>query len=100
MGNLPTNTGIINTGYIYFDFNAAVVTNTTHNLFTNVASVSELEQSTANVSVYPNPFNDNTTFIIESEKMNETYSFEMMDVVGKTVKSMQGITTKQFQFFT
>ncbi len=29
--NLPTGTGIDNTAHIYFDYNAAVVTNTTHN---------------------------------------------------------------------
>lgn len=29
--------------------------------------------------------------------MNEVYSFEMVDVLGKTVKSLNGISKKQFQ---
>ena len=95
--NLPLGTLIKNTGYIYFDFNSAVVTNTTMNMFTSTASVSELETSNAVVSVYPNPFSDNTTFVIQSEKMNELYSFEMLDVLGKVVKSVNGISGKQFQ---
>ncbi|CAN5309855.1 hypothetical protein BH10BAC1_BH10BAC1_01620 [soil metagenome] len=49
------------------------------------------------VTVYPNPFADNTTFIVNSEKMNEIYSFELIDVLGKKVKSINGITAKQFE---
>lgn len=95
--NLPNGTVINNTCNIYFDYNSAIVTNTTQNLFTNSASVAELPYSRASISVYPNPFTDNTTFVIKSEKMNEVYSFEMIDVLGKTVKSLNGISKKQFQ---
>jgi PKD repeat protein len=49
------------------------------------------------VSVFPNPFSDNTTFVIESGKMNEVYSFELTDVLGKKVKSINGISEKQFE---
>ena len=49
-----------------------------------------------NVKVYPNPFSESTTFVIQSDKLNETYSFEMTDVLGKTVRSVNGITEKQF----
>ncbi|MCW3084881.1 MAG: hypothetical protein JWP12_2247 [Bacteroidetes bacterium] len=54
------------------------------------------QQTKAGISVYPNPFTDNTTFVIQSDKMNETYSFEMTDVVGKKVRSVYGISQKQF----
>ena len=95
--NLPLGTQIKNTAHIYFDFNTPIVTNTTQNEFTATASISEFAKSNAEVSVYPNPFNANAIFVIKSEKTNETYSFEMFDVLGKTVKSVHGITTKQFQ---
>ncbi|MGZ4033728.1 MAG: PKD domain-containing protein [Bacteroidia bacterium] len=49
------------------------------------------------VNVYPNPFNDNTTFMIQSEKPNEVYSFELTDVLGKKVRSLSGINRKEFQ---
>jgi PKD repeat protein len=50
----------------------------------------------AGISVYPNPFTDNTTFVIQSDKMNEVYSFELTDVLGKKVRSVYGISQKQF----
>ncbi len=49
------------------------------------------------VKVYPNPFSDNTTFTIQSTKLNETYSFELIDVLGKQVKSLKEISAKQFE---
>ncbi|MCW3084880.1 MAG: hypothetical protein JWP12_2246 [Bacteroidetes bacterium] len=54
------------------------------------------QESKVGVNVYPNPFSDNTTFVIQSTKLNETYSFEMTDVLGKTVQSVKGISGKQF----
>lgn len=85
---------IMNTAYIYFDFNEAVVTNTTLN---TIAAPVGIQESIVNgsVSVYPNPFSDQTTFVITSEKLNETYSFEMTDVLGKKVKQ---IRTNEKQF--
>lgn len=47
------------------------------------------------ISVSKNPFSDNTTFTIQSNK-NEIYSFELTDVLGKKVKSISGISEKQF----
>ena len=52
--NLPVNSEIENTAYIYFDFNPAIVTNTTYNKNT-VLSVGELNK--ASFSVHPNPAN-------------------------------------------
>jgi uncharacterized repeat protein (TIGR01451 family) len=85
---------IMNTAYIYFDFNEAVVTNTTLN---TIAAPVGIQETIINgsVSVYPNPFSDQTTFVITSEKPNETYSFEMTDVLGKKVKQ---IRTNEKQF--
>ena len=48
------------------------------------------------VQVYPNPFSDNTTFIIQSEKSGETYSFEIYDLLGKKIKVINEIKSKQF----
>ncbi|MCE3280260.1 MAG: hypothetical protein K0S44_2451 [Bacteroidetes bacterium] len=85
---------IMNTAYIYFDFNEAVVTNTTLN---TIAAPVGIQETIINgtVSVYPNPFSDQTTFVITSEKLNETYSFEMTDVLGKKVKEVR-TNEKQF----
>jgi hypothetical protein len=35
--------------------------------------------------------------MIQSDRSNEIYSFEMFDVLGKNVKTLKGISTKEFQ---
>jgi uncharacterized repeat protein (TIGR01451 family) len=50
----PAFTQIHNTAYIYFDYNEAVVTNTTTNEIMEATSVSE-DMPVENISVYPNP---------------------------------------------
>jgi len=49
---LPLGSEIENTAYIYFDFNPAIVTNTTYNI-NSVLATSEL--TTEAISMYPNP---------------------------------------------
>ena len=50
--NLPLNSEIQNTAYIFFDFNPAIVTNTTQNINGHVGLV---EKDFARMEVYPNP---------------------------------------------
>ena len=55
--NLPDPTIIENTAYIYFDFNPAIVTNTTENILVEnlpVSSVS-IRENNSFLNVYPNP---------------------------------------------
>jgi hypothetical protein len=92
--NMPGSI-IKNTADIYFDFNPAIVTNTTANNIVGITTGIETSSTNNVVKVFPNPFNDVTTFEIKS-KSNETYSFELTDVLGKTVRSITGITDKQF----
>ena len=53
--NLPLNAVIENTAYIYFDFNPAIITNTTFNIngFVGVATADQQE-----ITLYPNPTHD------------------------------------------
>jgi PKD repeat protein len=48
------------------------------------------------IIVSPNPFSESATFLIQSEKMNEKYSFELIDFLGKKVKIINNISEKQF----
>ena len=68
-----------------------VVDGTPTSVTTGIAEQSAL----TSVSVSPNPFNDNATFVI-SDPANGIYTFEMTDVLGKTVRSVSNITDKQF----
>ena len=54
------------------------------------------QNEASSISVAPNPFNDLTVFEIKSNK-SDVYSFELTDVLGKKVKSIDGITAKQFE---
>jgi uncharacterized repeat protein (TIGR01451 family) len=94
--NNPIGTVINNTASIYFDFNEAVVTNTTVNTIVDVTTGAEATSTNNIVRVYPNPFGESTTFVIQSDKINETYLFELLDVVGKKVLSLNNISEKQF----
>lgn len=49
-----------------------------------------------NVNVAPNPFTEETTFIISSSVSNGLYSFELIDVLGKKVMETKNITSNQF----
>ncbi len=53
--NLPVGTHISNTAFIYFDFNAPVVTNTTSNTITTATSIKALSEEPLAFSIYPNP---------------------------------------------
>lgn len=68
---------IENTAYIYFDFNPAIVTNTTHNIN---SSLGNQEMATETLVVYPNPAQN--TISILGGKVN---SVSIVDMTGKTV---------------
>ena len=60
-GNLPVGTQIRNTAYIYFDFNAPVVTNTTVNTLTIPSVVSEVNPDKTIFTIFPNPVSSSST---------------------------------------
>ena len=57
---LPLNTEIQNTGYIYFDRNPAIITNTTRSIMVDeypIVATEELLESSYDIFAYPNPSN-------------------------------------------
>jgi uncharacterized repeat protein (TIGR01451 family) len=56
--NLPLGTQIENTAYIYFDYNAPIITNTTQNNFQTVVSIINRNNDTNQLNVFPNPANE------------------------------------------
>ena len=81
--NLPVNTTITNTAHIYFDFNAAVVTNTTS--ATLSTSVGMNENYLQGIIIYPNPVQSQLT--VES-KHSKISSIEILSIVGEQVYSL------------
>jgi uncharacterized repeat protein (TIGR01451 family) len=58
LANLPLGTQIENTAYIYFDYNAPIITNTTQNNFQTVVSTINRNEDANQLKVFPNPANE------------------------------------------
>jgi len=92
---LPIGTIISNTASVYFDYNAAVVTNTVSDTAALPTYIFEVTNNT-NVSVkaFPNPFNDVTHIVVTG--LNEKFGFELYDVTGRLEQSMPSVDNNQF----
>ena len=86
--NNPVGSSITNTGYIYFDWNPAIITNTTLN--TN-AYLGLEDVSVNEVRVYPNPFSDKIT-IASVKRMDKV---TVLDITGKVIyeEAVDGFNT-------
>lgn len=90
--NLPVGTQIKNTAYIYFDYNPAVVTNTTINTIGMFTSVNELSSQNF-ISIYPNPATTNV-WVVLSQKQNNA-EISVVNAFGQPVlktKATQKVT--------
>ena len=94
--SLPVGTVIQNRASIYFDSNPAIVTNRVTNTLSSGLGINEMSSSNGMISVYPNPMSEDARFVIQSDNLSDTYSFELTDVLGKEVKSIKAINTKEF----
>ncbi len=93
--NLPDPTTINNTAYIYFDQNAAVVTNTTLNTLSNTeVGIHSISQNNS-LSVYPNPFNMSARIKI-NQPSKAGYSFTLFNAVGASVREYETIHADNF----
>jgi uncharacterized repeat protein (TIGR01451 family) len=80
------NDTIANTAHIYFDFNPAIVTNTTISAVEIVVSTSKMTaQQVETINVFPNPTDGRITCEIEDFENNEQYLFKVFDMQGKEV---------------
>jgi fimbrial isopeptide formation D2 family protein len=81
--NLPLNTQVKNTAYIYFDLNPAVVTNTTVNTVAAPSGISTIANSYA-VRLYPNP--NKGAFTLQTVNGQQSMnSFTITDMLGNVV---------------
>lgn len=85
--NLPIGTKIENTAYIYFDFNAPVVTNTTTNTISTVTAVASLSFGDGlEVKLFPNPAKDQVRFYITDTK--DHVQMNLYNPIGELVRSL------------
>ena len=81
IANLTVGSQILNTAYIYFDYNNSIVTNTSVNNFVMTNGISE--NKTGDFLIYPNPTNG--IFKIQSSKSLSENWVEIYNTVGKLV---------------
>lgn len=87
LDNLALNSEIRNTAYIYFDFNPAIITNTTVNKNANVGvNTLDLEE----VLVFPNPTKNEFTL-----QLPDNGTIVIFDLTGKEIMSRQVSVTQK-----
>lgn len=82
--NIALGTAIENTAYIYFDFNAPIVTNTALNTVDLLTS-SSVQTINANLTVYPNPAKEELFISMNNYKTNAVSFIELYNIAGEKV---------------
>lgn len=95
--NNPQGTIIKNKAGIYFDYNAPIITNYTHNIISLVTS--EVQPYTeGDVKVMPNPFSDVTRFVFTNKSKNTKATISIFDVTGKLVDEVKNISGNSYEY--
>ncbi len=81
--NLPIGTTINNTAYIYFDFNAPVVTNTTTNTITSNTGINQFQISNPKFQIFPNPASNSLNIVVDEAMVGSTIA--VSDVTGRVI---------------
>ncbi len=81
---LPDATEINNECYIYFDFNAPILTNTATTYFMQDLGMNEQIQLENGV-IYPNPFSNSFSFQLPENLINESHQVVITDLTGKVL---------------
>jgi len=92
---LAVETEIQNKAYIYFDYNAPVITNTTLNTVGLLTNISEIATISDVSKIFPNPMNISATININTENKIENATLQIYDVLGNLVFSKSKINSNQ-----
>ena len=95
LANLPNGTQIENTAYIYFDFNAPIVTNTTVNNFDMTVKTNNIKIESEHYVIYPNP--STGLFMFKESKGIQT--IEVFNMMGELVLSQGNAKIINLQAF-
>jgi len=77
-------TQIENTAYIYFDYNAPIITNTTQNNFQTVVSAINRNEDANQLNVFPNPANEVLNINLQNSAIQNCI---ITNALGQTVYS-------------
>ncbi|MBP6333923.1 MAG: T9SS type A sorting domain-containing protein [Bacteroidia bacterium] len=90
VSGVPDGTVLNNTAGIYFDYNPAVITNTTQHTIDYTLGLSKLTKS-GGLQISPNPAKDNV--LIQVEK-NGLYNFQVINILGAVVYTAENLLDK------
>jgi len=82
--NVHIGDTIRNTAYIYFDFNKAVVTNTTMNIISKMPNAVSTIAYSNDVAVYPNPSAGTVTILVPQQSGD--WNITLLDMTGREMK--------------
>jgi uncharacterized repeat protein (TIGR01451 family) len=91
---LAENTFIDNTAYIYFDYNDAVITNTTNNTMVSVipTGISDIYNDGGGLSIMPNPANNFSQVNFNNDSHSEL-TLSVFNLLGEVVFKTEKVTT-------
>ena len=98
--NLAAGTQIKNTAYIYFDFNAPVVTNTTVNTLTIPSAVSEVNPDKTIFTIFPNPVSSPSTLNVFYNSTSAKGILRIYEMSGRMVYTTTLKSSNQSQQIT
>ena len=81
--NQPIGTSINNTAFIYFDFNAPIVTNTTTNTIALPTSIASPSREEFKFSLYPNPAKSTVNLFASKEFIGQ--QVVVVDLMGRVI---------------
>ncbi|HNR21258.1 MAG TPA: T9SS type A sorting domain-containing protein, partial [Bacteroidia bacterium] len=84
--SLLVGDSITNRGYIYFDFNAPVGTNTATTHIVLPTSISDLGIEISDLKIFPNPANDELNIQINNTRINGVITISIFDILGNIVR--------------
>jgi len=97
--NQSAGTQYTNTAYIYFDFNPAIITNTTLNTIDSIGvGIAQHTLPRSRISVAPNPVNDFTQVTLNS-KESGAINIQIIDMLGQLVSNEQKTVNKGKNIF-
>ncbi len=98
---LALGTSITNTAYIYFDYNPAVVTNTTLNTIDLASSINSHNENNNSLKVYPNPAGDQISVVASGKNYGIAYLIDFSGRIIETIKiNSTGITNLNIEKYS
>ena len=85
---IAPGTQLNNTAYIYFDFNTAVITNTTLNTIAVPNNTQEILVTGNTISVFPNPFSETFSISWDANKNEQPSRLLLCDITGRIVREI------------